>query len=118
MVTSLSRVDRRDHSTSGLARHARARTPRDTCRAAHLRPSFLFPCPGNGRILSAMPESPSLTIPPAARVGRVLAGCITFLVVAHVVTWWVSQNGYGLHRTARLFDLDEESNISTWFSSL
>jgi hypothetical protein len=65
-----------------------------------------------------MSEGPCLTIPPAAKVGRVLAGCIAFLVVVHVVTYWVSQHGYGLHRTARLFDLDRESNIPTWFSSL
>jgi hypothetical protein len=65
-----------------------------------------------------MPEGPRLTIASAAKVGRVLAGCIAFLVVVHVVTTWVSQQGYGLHRTARLFDLDQESNIPTWFSSL
>lgn len=59
-----------------------------------------------------------MLVPRPAKAGRLLAGCIAFLVVAHVVTWWVSQNGYGLHRTARLFDLDQESSIPTWFSSL
>lgn len=65
-----------------------------------------------------MSEGPHLTLPSAAKVGRVLAGGIAFLVVAHVVTYWVSRQGYGLHRTAHLFDLDRESNIPTWFSSL
>lgn len=64
-----------------------------------------------------MSDGPYLSVPPAAKVARVLAGCIAFLVVVHLVTYWLNQYGYGFDQSARLFDLDQESNVSTWFSS-
>lgn len=53
-----------------------------------------------------------------ARVFQALALMILFLAVAHVAVHLAHERFGGLNRTMRLFELDEEANLPTWFSSI
>ena len=63
-----------------------------------------------------VPE-PQLDAFSPARVGRLLALCIVALVAAHIATSWIKQQGGVPGDPAQLFNLDQEANIPTWFSS-
>lgn len=52
------------------------------------------------------------------RIATLLALAIALLVAAHVALKIAQEHVGGLDRTMRLFDLDEEANLPTWYSTI
>lgn len=65
----------------------------------------------------AAAPAPQLQIVPG-RVLFTLGTAIAFLALAHLLLHFVQARFGGLDRTLRLFELDEEANLPTWFSSI